>query len=523
MNTHELNLQKDPIVNGHVIEASAGTGKTYSVAALVVRELAEHEELRIGNILITTFTRAAAGELRDRVRKRIAATADQLDAGFAEEGDHVAAKLLDNVAERANYVRRLRRAVVEFDTATISTIHAVCTKVLTMAGLPTLDHEVEDITSELVAQVVNDKLVSDALADPPIRWVDKQIEELVVARIGAPMARLWFDKVDANGEPHSAAVLERLKTLATMVEELASTVKELTKQYPSYNDLVRRAVAVLTDNTYAQVAKKFAERYTLAFVDEAQDTDDLQWNLFNAVFPKSADTATGRLVAVGDPKQAIYAFRGADVYAYLNARDGKNMSTLTTNYRSDEQVLQGLNTLFEGRKFGDGIDYRKVDPSAKNLLSRIGGVSGVEVVDIGDITNQSELAKATVRRVLQLLGACTIMEDGKDTKLLPKHVCVLVRGRNSGNAIERELHRFRVPAVSNGTESVFKGETARDLRNVFQALEQVSNVGRARRVATSAFFGYSLTDARLLPESTKGVGDIVGKDLVLEIQETLRM
>ena len=78
MNTHELNLQKDPIVNGHVIEASAGTGKTYSVAALVVRELAEHEELRIGNILITTFTRAAAGELRDRVRKRIAATADQL-------------------------------------------------------------------------------------------------------------------------------------------------------------------------------------------------------------------------------------------------------------------------------------------------------------------------------------------------------------------------------------------------------------------------------------------------------------
>jgi len=128
MNTHELNLQEDPIVNGHVIEASAGTGKTYSVAALVVRELAENEDLRIGNILITTFTRAAAGELRDRVRKRISSTADQLDADVAEEGDKVAAKLLGNVAERANYVRRLRRAVVEFDTATISTIHAVYTR-----------------------------------------------------------------------------------------------------------------------------------------------------------------------------------------------------------------------------------------------------------------------------------------------------------------------------------------------------------------------------------------------------------
>ena len=78
MSTNELDLQSHVLVNGHVIEASAGTGKTYSVAALVVRELAENEDLRIGNILITTFTRAAAGELRDRVRRRIASTAEQL-------------------------------------------------------------------------------------------------------------------------------------------------------------------------------------------------------------------------------------------------------------------------------------------------------------------------------------------------------------------------------------------------------------------------------------------------------------
>ena len=159
MSNNELDLQSHVLVNGHVIEASAGTGKTYSVAALVVRELAENEDLRIGNILITTFTRAAAGELRDRVRRRIAATAEQLIAGVAEEGDNVVAALLLNEAERANYVRRLRRAVVEFDTATISTIHAVCTKVLTMAGLPTMDAKEEDITAQLVAQVVNDSLV----------------------------------------------------------------------------------------------------------------------------------------------------------------------------------------------------------------------------------------------------------------------------------------------------------------------------------------------------------------------------
>ncbi|MDP4691364.1 MAG: UvrD-helicase domain-containing protein, partial [Ilumatobacteraceae bacterium] len=519
MSTNELDLQSHVLVNGHVIEASAGTGKTYSVAALVVRELAENEDLRIGNILITTFTRAAAGELRDRVRRRIASTAEQLLNGAAEEGDTVVAALLLNEGERLHYVRRLRRAVVEFDTATISTIHAVCTKVLTMAGLATMDVTEEDITAQLVAHVVNDTLVGDALGNAPAMWDEAKLNKLVLRRLDAPTATLWFDRCDADGVSIGIEALERLHALEVMVENMAGAVKELTKQHPSYNDLVRRAAEVLSSADYAQVAKKFAERYALAFVDEAQDTDDLQWKLFNAIFPKSAGVEGGKLIAVGDPKQAIYAFRGADVYAYLNARDVANMSTLTTNYRSDEPVLAKLNALFEGRSFGDGIAYLEVKASDKHLASGIAGVSAVESVDIGDAGNQFELAKATARRVLHLLNTCTIADDGIDIALLPKHVCVLVRSRNSGNAIERELQRYRVPAVSNGTESVFDGETAEHLRNIFSALERVANTGRVRRVAASPFFGYSLTDARLLPEEMHTGDD--GEDVVLNIQETL--
>jgi exodeoxyribonuclease V beta subunit len=519
MSNNELDLQSHVLVNGHVIEASAGTGKTYSVAALVVRELAANEDLRIGNILITTFTRAAAGELRDRVRRRIASTAEQLLAGVAEEGDNVVAALLLNEAERVHYVRRLRRAVVEFDTATISTIHAVCTKVLTMAGLPTMDAKEEDITAQLVAQVVNDTLVSEALGKAPAMWDEARLNKLVLRRLDAPTATLWFDPCDADGESIGVEALERLNALTVMVENMAAAVKDLSKQHPSYNDLVRRAAEVLTSADYAPVAKKFAERYTLAFVDEAQDTDDLQWKLFNAIFPKAAGVEGGKLIAVGDPKQAIYAFRGADVYAYLNARDVENMSTLTTNFRSDEPVLAKLNALFDGRSFGDGIGYLQVKASDKHLVSGISGVTAVESVDIADAGNQFELAKATARRVLHLLNTCTIADDGKDVALLPKHVCVLVRSRNSGNAIERELQRFRVPAVSNGTESVFDGETAEHLRNIFVALERVANTGRVRRVAASPFFGYSLTDARLLPEEMHTGDD--GEDVVLNIQETL--
>ena len=117
-----LNLATDKIANGLVIEASAGTGKTYTVAALVTRELALDDKLRIGHILITTFTRNAAAELRERIRRRLIATAAMLRSSAPVSHDDLDVHLLNAGAEdlksRAN---RLERAVVEFDNATIST------------------------------------------------------------------------------------------------------------------------------------------------------------------------------------------------------------------------------------------------------------------------------------------------------------------------------------------------------------------------------------------------------------------
>jgi exodeoxyribonuclease V beta subunit len=163
-----LDLATEKLVNGLVIEASAGTGKTYSVAALVAREIALREELRIGNILITTFTRNAAAELRDRVRRRMVQIADQLDTNSPDDGDAISKFLADDLASRADIIRRLRRAVVEFDTATISTIHAVCNKVLGLAGLSTMQLDGEDATSRLVLEAVNDALVESLKGTNPI-------------------------------------------------------------------------------------------------------------------------------------------------------------------------------------------------------------------------------------------------------------------------------------------------------------------------------------------------------------------
>lgn len=131
MSTTNLSLTTEPLINGLVIEASAGTGKTYSVAGLVTRELAERDNLRISEILITTFTRNAAAELRDRVRTRLVDTVRQLRSRAPDIHDDLAQYLLQGDAKVISArIKRLERAAVEFDTATISTIHGVCTKVL---------------------------------------------------------------------------------------------------------------------------------------------------------------------------------------------------------------------------------------------------------------------------------------------------------------------------------------------------------------------------------------------------------
>ena len=160
-----LDLATDEFPHGLVVEASAGTGKTFSVAAIVAVELAERDDLRIGQILITTFTRNAAAELRDRMRKRLVETAASLRGRGESGGDPVVARLLAGTdAVVADRVRRLERALVEFDTATITTIHGVCSRVLRMAGMEAGSITDADETARIVTEAVND-LVAQALAD----------------------------------------------------------------------------------------------------------------------------------------------------------------------------------------------------------------------------------------------------------------------------------------------------------------------------------------------------------------------
>ena len=494
-----LDLATEKLVNGLVIEASAGTGKTYSVAALVAREIALREDLRIGNILITTFTRNAAAELRDRVRRRMVQIADQLENGSPDDGDAILKVLAEDVLSRNDMIRRLRRAVVEFDTATISTIHAVCNKVLGLAGLSTMQLDGEDATNRLVLEAVNDALVESGVQGRIIaQGNDAKLVSLIKAKLGSPRAELWFDRASKTAE--QLAIYAELENLVT---DAVRRVQEMSAHSPSYNDLLRRASEVVTSGKYPAVVQAFKERFALAFVDEAQDTDMLQWELFTTTFDSVDDDRA--LVTVGDPKQAIYGFRGADVVAYVEHRHGKTLRTLAQNQRSDEYLIDGLNALFDQQTFGSEIQYIQVSTPERHQGSAIVGTKPLTLVDIGNIKSQGGLFRPVAQRVLEILSECQIPVSANDPqgerrRVQPEDICVLVGRKGVGRNIERELRRFGVPAVSNGTESVMKSHIALAIRSLLEAMDRVSDLGRARVAVGTPFFGYTLTDPQILDD-----------------------
>ena len=495
MNNIELDLAQQPILNGMVAEASAGTGKTYSVAALLVRELATDENLRISEVLVTTYTRTAAAELRDRIRGAAISTCDQLRSKKAHKDDVIAGHLLATFPNDIDaMVRRLQRALVEFDSATISTIHSVCTKVLHLAGVSLGNVGEDDITGRVVAEVVNDAIVSRAVAGLDVSRISPAgMAEVVTKLLADPFTEPWLDPSQNpfdESQPLSAEEQQFLDEYRKMIDECKDRVQEATLNHPSFNDLLKRAHDVVTDSSRAALIDDIRLRFKLAIVDEAQDTDKLQWEFFDALFPP--DQIDRALIAVGDPKQAIYGFRGADVRSFVLRIDPAKKRTLTTNHRSDKPVLDQLNAALIGTSFGDQIPYIPVNASPKNQVSRFGPGNAIDFVDVGKITNQNRLDKPTAQVVHELLTVGKLTIDGVQRDIEPRDICVLVRTKATGRAIERKLKQFKIPAVSNGTESVMDGAMAGHVRSLLELMARITDVGRTRRVASTPFFALSL-------------------------------
>ncbi len=506
----------DDFPHGLVVEASAGTGKTYSVATIVTLELALDEKLRIGQILITTFTRNAAAELRDRVRKRLVETAAKLRRRTEPGDDTVVTRLQQQGdAEVTNCIRRLERALVEFDTATITTIHGVCSRVLRLAGMEAGSLSDTDETDRIVTEAVNDLVVNHST--PAHRWDEEKVRKVVKALREDPYIEAWIDPTLDDGSkklleefrPHLTACVKRIQQAMTAA--------------PSFNDLLRIARELVCDEARGDLLEALKARFTLGIVDEAQDTDQLQWAFFDRLFPGKDGR---RLISVGDPKQAIYGFRGADVRASMDhaKKPETTHRTLAVNFRSDQPVLDSLNEAFAGKEFGAGISYLEVHAPQHHKTSQICDMPGsVEFLDLGSAGNQAALAKPVLGKVIELLDDALLTSlDARLTKkndpaspgrpIEPKDICVLVRSGGVGQLIQQTLGRAGIPAVTGGTASVMASSMALDIRSLLDAMERPSELGRVRRAAATKFFGHSLAEVgSLADDASRELQDVQDK------------
>ena len=505
----EFSLVDSIIVNGLTVEASAGSGKTYSVAGAVSLLLATQPDLRISEILVTTFTRNAAAELRDRIRRQLLSLERSLRENNISEKD-ILAKSLDG-PHRIAHADRLDRAIREFDTATISTIHSVCSRVMAMAGLPVVGEgrtnaDIKDLIQSVVNAAVISYVVKNGASNiSDVKTFSNRMVSVVTESLSSPRSLLLINgTTDESGDATSNDFAAHTRL---MVRSCVQRITDITRGDPTFNDLLLRTADVLGPSGDAAVADAFRLRFKIAIIDEAQDTDQLQWEIFRAAF--NANEVERKLVTVGDPKQAIYRFRGADVEAYLANRDLAKVQTLTRNWRSDARLIKAMNAVFAGETFGDGISYLTVSARDGAPESSIGPFPSLSIVDIGEQTKAPSVSYPAAVRVLDLLQNLKIHDGDKTRSLRPQDVCVLVTSRANGSKIESALRRLHVPAVSSGTESVMVSVMASDLRRLLRAMAAPSDESALRLAAATVFLGAQLVD----------IGSISEKDLAIYGQQ----
>ncbi|GAB4078534.1 UvrD-helicase domain-containing protein [Nostocoides australiense] len=489
-----------------ILEASAGTGKTWAIAALVARVVAEGTSL--DQILVVTFGRAATQELRERVRERLirselylrqlidghepARRIDRLEKTLS--GDASGTRF--DVAELRVRHHRLRDALGAFDDATIATIHQFCHSVLRSLGVAgdtdpgtTL---VEDL-SDLLAEVVDDLYLARYARLDAVPFSHKTAREIATKVVGDPAARIG----PADAEPGSVEA-ERVAFAEEVRSELAYRKRRL--GVLSYDDLLADLAAALEDPR-SPTRARLRERWSVVLVDEFQDTDPVQWQVFERAFH-----GHGTLVLIGDPKQAIYAFRGGDINTYLRARQvADHQQTLAVNRRSDAPLVAALSAGLGGMTLGDpAVEVHPV--TAAQHESRLSGLPNAQpwrlrVASRAMLDTDPDrlarvdkarpiLAKDCATDIARVLSSAATF-DGRP--VAPGDIAVLCHTGKQLRHVRDALQAAGIPAVLAADDSVLRSPAAKWWLMLLEAMEMPNRSRRVRTAALTPFIGESIT------------------------------
>lgn len=483
-----------------VLEASAGTGKTFALAGLVTRYLAEGVAT-LDQMLLITFSRAATQELRDRVRRQIteALTAlDHPDRDPANDNALVRHLMTGDPDELVKRRERLADALTGFDAATIATIHQFCNLVLASLGVAgDTDAGVQLVESldDLVTEVAGDVYLARfgrLREEPPLDF--KRACHLARAAVNSPSTEIR----PQDPEPDSVAAA-RIGFATAVLDHIETRKRQ--RGILGYDDLLSRLADAL-EPADSPARDRMRNRWPIVMVDEFQDTDPVQWKVIERAFQGSST-----LILIGDPKQAIYAFRGGDIHTYLTAADGAGRKlTMRTNWRSDEPLVRSLQTVLRGAELGDPrISVPEVEASRRgsrlvgaphNAPFRLRVVPRETLGRTGDkLIGISELRTFIGRDLAADIAALVASGATFDGEVITEgQIAVIVEKHVDGRACFQALVEAGIPAVYTGDHDVFTSPACADWLSLLEAFDQPHRSGLVRAVATTPFFGHTTAD-----------------------------
>ncbi|AQP44578.1 UvrD-helicase domain-containing protein [Tessaracoccus flavus] len=446
-----------------LLEASAGTGKTHAIAELTARFLAE-TDLDVSDLLLITFGNHAAGELRARVFERLTEIVSAGESASTE---------------------RLREALTRFNEATILTTHAFCDAMLAELGILgdwDVTESVGPDPQELMEQCATDTYLRLYRNDPEPPLTAKE-----ALAIGREACRTTLPLLPDDG-PH--------RSFAEDVRELY-TKRKAVIGLRTFNDVTTRLRTLLADPvTGPAVRDRLRQRFPVVLVDEFQDTDPDQWAIIEMAFV-APDRPT---ILIGDPKQSIYGFRGADLGSYLSARATAEVATLATNHRSDRSVVEGVEALFGDTTMGSPevrvtpVTAHHDDRLVLPIASRIWIREATEAELSRD--PQTAVDNDLVRQVRHLLTRTTVK---------PQEIAVLVRTGARAQRIAAALRHAGHPAVLTGSQTVWTRPIARAWGTLLTAMADPSQA-HIRLAALSPLIGAGLDD--LLAEGSPVAAEV---------------
>lgn len=593
----KFDVESAGLLNGsNLIEASAGTGKTYSIAILVIRLLLE-KRIPINNILLVTFTDAAASELKVRTAKFLRTALKETKTELEEDSkDEIIWRIVNQSVQATNkdeVIECLNKALLDIDKSSIHTIHGFCQRTLTEFAFETnqifgaelvknfdeislryiyeywrseitsidadLQAEFSGLTIDYIKEAV-DKTVSgqrlDGLFDSVSDFTEyvQKIADLRNTSLNYLEARLDEMRKRVpnfhNGITTQLKVLNLILSAEDAEEALCTkTTDKFKEMFPDeiafckeqrrlkgslkqniLNGFLKDAIDVivpkikdhllsnnlltfdsLIENLHAvkdepDLKRVLLAKYEVVFIDEFQDTDKLQYEIFKSIFQDDSKTIS---FFIGDPKQSIFAWRKADLNTYFNARDhiesiGK-VWDMDTNYRSTSDYIEAMNKFFSSTAtfnpfyFEDSeIDYYPVKSSPPNQvkkgIQKADGMISVPLQIRTNYPNKDEINRDLVNYVVTLLEEENFLGQNR---IIASDIGILVRSNKEGREIKKQLEEKGVPAVVVDETSIFESAQARDLLYILNAIinPTKSNINQS---LLTVLIGYKSKDLLLV-------------------------